>query len=165
MKDKLVWYVAYGSNLLRERFMIYINGGRFKANGKPYDGCKNKTPPIKDKPYLLPYELYFGNESPSWDMKGVAFIDANKEGITLGRAYLITEEQFLEIQSQEGCSDKWYGHIVKIANDSENIPYNSFTSKKRNLENNPSEKYLKIFHMGLCETYPQLMVFNDFINF
>jgi len=30
MKNMYVWYVGYGSNLLRERFLCYILGGKFE---------------------------------------------------------------------------------------------------------------------------------------
>ena len=156
MKKQYVWYVAYGSNLLMERFLCYIKGGSFRGNDKIYRGCADTSPPLKDKPFLIPYELYFGNESGSWDGGGVAFIDADKPGIALGRAYLITYEQFLDIQRQEGVSDEWYGRIVEIAAGVGDIPHKTFTSLHRRLDNMPNNKYLDVLLEGLCETYPQL---------
>ena len=41
--DKVI-YAAYGSNLLKERFLVYIKGGEFE--GKNYKGCKDKTDPV-----------------------------------------------------------------------------------------------------------------------
>jgi len=137
--------------------MRYITGGLYEGNGKTYEGCVDKTPPLYDKPFLIPYELYFGKESPSWNGGGVAFIDADKPGITLGRAYLITENQFLDIQKQEGS---WYEHIVELINGGDDIPHKTFTGISRYPENSPSKNYMDVIFKGLCETYPQL-VFMD----
>ena len=156
MKNQYVWYVTYGSSMRKEQLLAYINGGLFRANGKTYRGCTDKSPPLRDKPFLLPFDLYFGNESKSWNGSGVAFIDADTPGVTLGRAYLITEEQFFEIQKQAGASDKWYGKVVELSFGVNDIPYKTFTSKIRRPENKPSKNYLNTFFEGLCETYPQL---------
>jgi len=151
MKNKLVWYVAYGSNILRERFMVYINGGCFREYCKSYPGCSDKTPPIKDKPYTLPYERYYGRKSSNWNNEGVAFIDINKLGNTCGRAYLITIEQFNCIQEQEGNNDNWYGCIVEMGCDENDIPYKTFTSRNRHPDNAPSNEYLAIIKEGMKE--------------
>ena len=45
-KNETVWYVGYGSNLLRERFICYITGGQFRLGGSHTNGCKDKTLPI-----------------------------------------------------------------------------------------------------------------------
>lgn len=65
MKSSHVWYVCYGSNLLRERFMAYVAGGRCRHNGRLYPGCSDTTPPLDECAVTIPYELYFGNESSS----------------------------------------------------------------------------------------------------
>jgi len=165
MDKKYVWYVTYGSNILKERFMKYIEGGFYEANGKTYKGCTDKSPPIKDKPYLIPYELYFGNKSKTWNGGGVAFINEDKRGVTLGRAYLITEDQFLEIQEQEGSSDKWYGHTVALHRDFGDFIHVTFTQTQEHREENPpNNNYLKIIYEGLCETYPQLEYIKDYFH-
>jgi hypothetical protein len=150
MKNK-IWYVAYGSNILKERFMAYINGGKFRDIEKIYIGCTDKTPPQADKAFTLPYKLYFGGESKTWNDKGVAFIDENTKGETKGRAYLITEEQFNEVQKQEGISENWYGHTIEMGKDENGIPYKTFTSKIRHSDNAPDEKYLEVINEGLLE--------------
>ena len=163
MEKKYVWYVVYGSNMQKERFMKYIEGGFYEVNGKTYKGCADKSPPLKDKPYLIPYELYFGNKSKTWGGGGVAFIDGSKAGVTLGCAYLITEDQFIEIREQEGSSDKWYGHTVTLAHSYGDFIYVTITQTQENREDNPAnDNYLKIMHKGLCETYPQLEQFAQF---
>ena len=156
MSKSYVWYVTYGSNTLKERFMVYINGGKFRGKGKgtnnaPYRGCRDQTPPLADKPFLIPYEMYYGRESKLWNNGGIAFIDADRPGITLGRAYLITEEQFAEIQEQEGPI--WYQRVVEIAKDADGTPYKTFTGASRYQGNAPSKNYTDIIFEGVCETY------------
>jgi len=151
MEDK-VWYVAYGSNMLRERFMVYINGGRFCDIKKTYSGCTDKTPPTADEPLTIPFELYFGNESKTWG-GGVAFIDKDKSGQTKGRAYLITTGQFDEIQAQEGNGPNWYNCVIELKKDRNGIPYKLFTNENRRPENSPSKEYRAIYDKGLKEVY------------
>ena len=43
----LVWYACYGSNLLKERFLCYIRGGRPIGAQRTFYGCKNKKEPKK----------------------------------------------------------------------------------------------------------------------
>ncbi len=40
---KYLIYAAYGSNMLKERFMVYIKGGEFEGN--PYPGSTDKSEP------------------------------------------------------------------------------------------------------------------------
>jgi gamma-glutamylcyclotransferase (GGCT)/AIG2-like uncharacterized protein YtfP len=68
-----VWYAAYGSNLLRERFLVYLQGGRFRNRCKKYNGCKDRRPPLADHPYLIGRQMYYGNETSSWGDGGVCF--------------------------------------------------------------------------------------------
>ena len=64
--DEKVWYVCYGSNMLRARFEIYITGGICEYNGKKYKGCKDTTLPTCSIPCEIPYNMYLGNNSSSW---------------------------------------------------------------------------------------------------
>ena len=153
-----IWYVAYGSNLLCDRFMWYIKGGQSPYREKPYTGCNDKNPPSDNKKFIVPYPLYYGNESSSREWSGVAFIDANQKDvdITLGRAYLITKEQFEQVWEQETTtkekSEKWYGRRVSLGIDKNWIEFATFTSKTRRPENEPNEKYKKVIGEGRAET-------------
>lgn len=157
MKDNLVWYAAYGSNLLEERFMTYIKGGNSRFNGRSYPGCRDKSDPIRTEAYVIEYPIYFGNQSSSWDGGGVAFLDdhCRPDKVTLGRIYLITEEQFEDIQSQEGNSKRWYGKRVYLG-EVDGYPVWTFTSEMRNDSNKPSNDYLNVIKAGILETYPEL---------
>lgn len=151
-----VWYACYGSNLLEERFLLYIKGGFCRFNGKEYPGCKtDKTMPVEKKPISIPYELYFGKQSPSWDFGGVAFLNPREDARfnTLGRMYLITEEQFGDIQKQEGIG--WYNHVLNLGT-CNGIPIKTFTHSELFPKNKPSEKYIDVVVAGLWETYPSM---------
>ena len=172
----LVWYASYGSNLYRKRFMCYIEGGQPDGASRPNPGCRDKTPPKDDKPRKIPYALYFAKQSSRWDNKGVAFIGLKKEetNMTLGRMYLITKQQFIDVVSQENNGAKisvdlqkakekgsmvfhesLYGNIVYLG-DEYGFPVYTFTScTDIALEDPvaPSPKYLKNIILGLKEAY------------
>lgn len=157
---KYVWYACYGSNLDEKRFLCYIDGKNRKIFGIPMTdkGCTDKTPPIKNIPFKIPYSLYFAKNSKKWG-GAVAFIDHNENGVdySFGRAWLITEEQFREVNKQEG---KNYLKKIDLGHH-ENYPVKTFTNKNsmtnQILENNsPSEKYLNTIRRGLKKTYPKM---------
>ncbi len=173
----LVWYANYGSNLCSRRFMRYIEGGQADGTFGPSMGCRDKTPPKDDQPIKIAYPLYFAKQSPRWDNKGVAFIGCKKEETeaTLGRMYLITEQQFLDVASQENegarvsvdlekvkqkggmiFQESWYGNILYLG-EQDGFPIYTFTSSRDiALEPPvaPSPRYLQYIISGLREVYP-----------
>lgn len=80
---------------------------------------------------------------------------------TLGRAYLITAEQFEEIKKQEGPSSNWYGHVLELG-EMAGIPIKTLTRIPENMgqyvTNTPSLEYLDMLRRGLWETYPSMTV-------
>lgn len=154
MKSTHVWYACYGSNLLRERFMAYVAGGRCRHNGRRYPGCSDTTPPADECAVTIPYELYFGNESGSWGGSGAAFIDSSVLGETWGRAYLITREQYEEIRDVEGRGSSWYDQELELGELS-GIPMVTFTNSGRRSANAPSSAYLQVMRQGLEEIMPR----------
>jgi hypothetical protein len=176
---KLVWYASYGSNLKRARFMCYIKGGIPPGGTKPNKGCfRDKNDPIEIRQKSLTYELYFAGESETWGKGGVAFI-RGEGGHTLGRMYLITDEQFNDVVMQENGKrpdgsrfvpvfeqlvgrresplddNPLYGKILNIGSKEER-PILTFTTARRLTLNEPSENYLKVIASGIKETYPQM---------
>lgn len=95
-----VWYASYGSNLARDRFRCYLEGGRPPGATRTYPGARNTSPPVDDRPLTLPGEMFFAWDSPTWG-GGIAFYDATTPGATLARAYLVTEQQFADVAAQE----------------------------------------------------------------
>lgn len=95
-----VWYAAYGSNLARERFETYLAGGRPVGASRRYPGARNASPPVDDRPLLLPGSIFFAWNSPIWG-GGIAFYDADAAGTVYARAYRITYQQFCDLAAQE----------------------------------------------------------------
>ncbi len=102
-----IWYASYGSNLNLDRFMCYIVGGKPKNSTKVEEGCTDKTPPKDDRPHKIKHALYFARHSKKWNNGGSCILsvkyDENKT--TLGRKFLITVDQFLDIVSQNNGVD------------------------------------------------------------
>ncbi|PKR85581.1 hypothetical protein [Heyndrickxia camelliae] len=169
-----VWYVSYGSNLYRDRFMCYIQGGQPEGSEKVEKGCRDQTPPKADEKIELRYPLYFAKNRSKWGKGGVAFIDhqENPDVKTIGRMYLITNEQFEDVVAQENneenltiplekvidngfhnINENWYGRIVFLGY-KEGAPMFTFTNPvSMNGETffTPPSSYVKIISKGLEE--------------
>ncbi|HMQ26122.1 MAG TPA: hypothetical protein PKA98_09040 [Acidimicrobiales bacterium] len=103
----LVWYVSYGSNLHRARFLSYLEGGRMPGGRRADQGCRDPSPPRDDAALDLDHPLYFSGESRVWG-GGVAFLDHEAhagDDRTYARGYVITGEQFEDLVAQESKRD------------------------------------------------------------
>ena len=175
-----VWYASYGSNLLRERFMAYIQGGRAPGSSLEQIGCADPTPPAQDHGILILHPLFFADSAPQWEDGGVAFVRAEKdEGAkTLGRMYLVSDEQFEDVVLQEngyrslsvdlgmdlqktvedGTSQLRsgrYGTILHLG-DQDGFPIFTFTAPLTSVDpplNAPGPRYLSVIARGLAETF------------
>lgn len=176
--SEYVWYVCYGSNLSRDRFLAYIQGGKVKGNYIKEKGCRDKTLPIKEKNITINNELYFSSKSLKWNNQGVAFVNpvSDSRVKTLAKAYLITMEQFIDVTNQENGNSlkpkaikravrkslslgnaninntSKYGKILYLGQ-SESYPMFTFTSLKMEEPIAPSCKYLKMISSGLKDSY------------
>ncbi|MBR3638846.1 MAG: gamma-glutamylcyclotransferase [Lachnospiraceae bacterium] len=148
-KEDYVWYACYGSNTSPERFRYYIKGGKCDANGKYYPGCDDKSDWVEDKWNVFHGKMYFGNESPSWGNKGVAFFEADFPGETYMRMYKITWGQLLGIREQECASPKWYGKTQCLGVDRDNYPIYTLTCETRREQKSPSYEYFKLLENAL----------------
>lgn len=148
--NKLI-YAAYGSNLLKERLMVYIQGGVFQ--NREYQSCTDKTPPDDLGWQYVPYRLYFAKHSPRWNSGGVAFLsckqESNPEHYTVVRLWKISESQFNEIQNQE--SESWY-HKILILGKKDGLEIKTITGCWTHELNKPCEEYLNIIKAGVKET-------------
>lgn len=157
----LVWYVGYGSNMLMERFMCYINGGQFRHNGRSHRRCADATPPRAKMLYEIPYNMYYGNQSGTWDGKGVSFLETSGNGKAYGVAYLISQEQFEHIYKEEnggsepGPNSIWYNMKIALGI-FDSIPVMTFTNCRVVEKNEASEKYIDVLAEGLKENYTYL---------
>lgn len=193
LKTQYVWYASYGSNLLRERFLCYITGGTPEGATRHNTGATDKTLPLKDRAVRIPYPLYFAKASESWQGGGVAFIadKRNEANPALGRMYLITAEQFIQVVRQENGMEPedesltmdlgeiekqgesvigtgWYGKLVCLGRE-ESYPIFTFTSPSPfdpNETNCPRENYLRTIGRGIQQTYGlnENEIINYFLN-
>ncbi|MBZ9623376.1 gamma-glutamylcyclotransferase [Clostridium sp. FP2] len=157
-RNDFVWYASYGSNLIYERLISYIKGGKCKFNGVSYEGCRNKSLPKDTRPVTIPYKMYYGNESSPWGSGGISFLDTQSRGQSLGRMYLITEEQFEDISKQEGSDENWYNQSLSLG-DYNGVEIVTITNKNTRPSHNPSDNYLEVVRMGIKETYPEMSDF------
>ena len=98
-----VWYAAYGSNLLEDRFLAYLRGGPVPGSGRLQHGARDSAPPAENRPYRLDRTMLFGFEAAGWGGGGVCFVQPERvvAGDTLGRAWLLTDEQLADVWAQE----------------------------------------------------------------
>lgn len=176
----LVWYVCYGSNLLKSRFLCYIQGGQIPGNTRSERGAKDKSLPLRSEPYIISHELFFSYHISKWEGSGVAFINpARTDGTrTYGRKYLITESQFWDVVRQENAvaedtdieidyarlhadgsvilfHDNYYGRILYLG-DSDGFPMYTFTCipSMEELKKTPlCGSYYDVIAEGLKETH------------
>lgn len=95
-----VFYASYGSNLYAARMNVYIEGGSPNNGRTQYTGARDKTPIQESVPVALPGNVHYAGDSSVWT-GGVAFLDTAAGGKSLGRAHLITAEQFDDVVFQE----------------------------------------------------------------
>lgn len=74
MDAERLWYVAYGSNLFRERFRCYLSGGRPAGGARHYPGCRDPRPARAELSVTVPGGIYFALTSQTWG-GGMAFYD------------------------------------------------------------------------------------------
>lgn len=98
---KYVWYASYGSNLSEGRFLTYIEGGSPEGTDSSHPGARDKSKPIDSTPIRFEGRMHFAGTSYKWGKGGIAFMDKDTSGHSLGRAYLITFEQFKDVVAQE----------------------------------------------------------------
>lgn len=172
-----LWYASYGSNLSRDRFDCYIEGGRPVGAARSYVGARDSSPPTGVVSLRIPGEVFFGWHSPTWD-GGVAFLDLEAPGTALARAYRLTEEQLADVVAQEMHRDP--GEVVDVAHlvdhgvlvlgdgryeslhvvaEVDGEPVVTFTCPEhvdRPAANAPSAPYLRMIAAGLREAHPEV---------
>ena len=129
----MIWYVAYGSNLLAARFALYVG-----------------TVPDEQRRVTIPYARYFARDAAEtrWGGGGVAFLDPDTPAETLGRAYLLDEERFAALHRDEG---PWSPRLLDL-DPVEGVPARTFTSDVRLPDNPPGPRYLATVTAGEEET-------------
>lgn len=94
--SQYVWYIGYGSNLNEDRFLRYMNAGRYKDEEKFVAGD------FESISVRIPHGVFFA-KSGVWGSGGICFLDVDTEEnfTSLVRAYRLTLEQFWSVASQE----------------------------------------------------------------
>lgn len=169
-----VWYASYGSNIMEKRFMAYIEGGTVPGSNQPERGCREKTAPKKSERIDISYPLYFSKVKSKWGQGGVSFIGTERTEAenTIGRMYLISEEQFRDVVSQENSGmdvnidldvvekegyvdihNGWYNRLVFLGrkNGAPIFTFTSSSSINSILFTKPSFAYLSVITKGLME--------------
>jgi len=173
-----VWYVSYGSNLLRERFEVYLLGGRVPGLSREYPGGPGTSPATHERAVVLPGRLRFALDAPSWGGGGVAFWDPTTTGPgVLARAWRVRRHQFLEVVHLENggedrCAapwpaqvlrdgharvgDGWYSRLLHPG-DLAGEPLLTFTHPEPGslLTAAPSAAYRRVVCRGVVETFGQ----------
>ena len=157
-----VWYVSYGSNMLNERFMCYIKGGSFEGS-RYRQACSDTTPPLAVRTFEIPYDMYFGNTSGSWQDCGVSFLDVTKKGHALGVAYLITKDQFRHVCAEENGGRapeegySWYEDIIDLGV-MDGFEVKTITNRNIRPYNEPCLEYKKTLIRGIVENWPNMFI-------
>lgn len=140
LENGYVWYACYGSNINRERFMLYI------------DACADTTPPAEDRPFRFEHSIYFAKATARWDNGGKAFLDDTCPGSAYGRIYKITARQFEEVKSREGVDYTKGLYLGQV----DGLPVYSFTDTQKNTPHTaPSVRYFTTILKGLQDCYGQ----------
>jgi hypothetical protein len=168
-----IWYVAYGSNLSRERFCHYLRGGRPDGVERDYPGCRDTSNELASFGLLITGGIYFAGRSSGW-RAGMAFYDPEAPGEVAARAYLITVEQFVDVLAQETLrspgmaldlapafrGDRYsngvggYSVLVRVG-ERHGLPLVTFTRERRagHAFMAPSEPYLRAMAIGLRQAH------------
>ena len=156
-----IWYVSYGSNMLYDRFLCYIEGGSYEEGNSPREACRDTSSPIDRRAIDIPYDMYFGNYSGSWNGGGVSFLDTGKKGHAYGVAYLITREQFYHVAAQENGgrfpdrSGSWYEDIISLGK-MDGYEMLTITNEDIRDYNDPCEEYLDTLKKGMRENWSEM---------
>ena len=170
-ESDLTWYVAYGSNMARERLRTYLEGGRPSGALRSYAGSRDPSPPRRSRAVQLPGRLVFAGQSLAWT-GGIAFYVPGDEGRVAARAYLMTVEQLSDLVAQEtrqppgteldvvaarsGSTCELPGRAYDIAlrtDDIEDRAAVTITTSGTPAPTAPSPAYLRWICCGLGETY------------
>ena len=159
-EEEYVWYVSYGSNMLYERFLCYIEGGFFEDGGSYNDPCEDTSAPVEVRTLEIPYDMYFGNYSGSWNGCGVSFLDTTQKGKAFGVAYLITRKQFEHVAAQENGGrfpgyGSWYEDI-KTFGEMDGFDLVTITNDDLRPYNEPCKEYVNTLARGIRENWPEM---------
>lgn len=159
-KGDYLWYVSYGSNMDYDRFMCYIEGGSYEGS-RYHPPCEDTTAPVAVRAIEIPYGMYFGNSSGSWQGRGVSFLDVTHSGKSLGVAYLITGEQFEHVVFEENAGRPqnrdygWYEDTINLA-PMDGFEVKTITNVEPRIPNEPCDDYCRTLLRGIAQHWNEL---------
>ncbi|MBY3794434.1 hypothetical protein HQP42_18775 [Rhodococcus fascians] len=105
MTDRL-WYVAYGSNLLRERFSVYLTGSEDGSEFGAHPPAPSSAAVEAERWLWIDHALYFAGVSRRWTGAS-AFVSLNTDPAypSLVHGYLIDSVQLAHVASVENVVD------------------------------------------------------------
>lgn len=167
-----VWYASYGSNLLAERFALYLSGGAMAGHTIGHHGARDAGAAGGSRPWRIPHRLCFGGVSERWGGGGVAFVDAEPgSGQAIVRLWDVTAEQFDDVAAQENrmvpgelrvdhaalraaghldVTERWYGRVLWCG-EVDGRPVLTFTRREPIDVSPPGPAYLSVVGRGLVE--------------
>ncbi len=152
--ERLVWYVAYGSNVNWARFKTYIYGGPIPGTEALQRGCKDHTPPRDDRAVdLANYGLYFSGTSANYPA-ATAYLSL-QPGImaTKARAYLISLEQFWDIFAQE---NHWQDDAVPCTIEELRAKGNVLIRDEGTSDKTAKSQYMRVIYCGDLDGTPMV---------
>ncbi|MCZ4520901.1 hypothetical protein O4220_20515 [Rhodococcus ruber] len=101
MTDRL-WYVSYGSNLLRERFHTYLTGSDESSEFGAHPPAPTASLPAEQRWLWIDHALYFAGISRRWTGAS-AFVSTAVDGPnrSVAHGYLIERAQFAHLAAVE----------------------------------------------------------------
>ena len=156
--------------MLSKRFMRYIKGGSC-GNRRYHPPCEDTSLPVLVKTVEIPYDMYFGNTSGSWNDCGVSFLDTTRKGKAYGVAYLITKTQFEHIIAEENGGRPpmegfgWYEDIIDLGT-MDGFEVKTITNNTLRHYNDPCFEYWETLLYGMHEHWPEMSIdeISDYLN-
>ncbi|MBY4131629.1 hypothetical protein HQO83_24870 [Rhodococcus fascians] len=104
MSDRL-WYVSYGSNLLRERFHTYLTGSDELSEFGAHPPAPSTALPADQRWLWIDHALYFAGVSRRWTGAS-AFVSTTVDPAnpSVARGYLIERTQFAHLAAVENVA-------------------------------------------------------------
>ena len=176
-RERAVWYSAFGSNLLRDRFIVYLTGGVIphSTTGRIQEGARDNSLPTGDRPITIDRTLVFAGSSGQWGDGGTAAVDPDldRSTPTLGRAYRITCRQFEDVFRQENressavpldldaltrdgyvdLSNGKYGRAVVVGSVGDELAVTITTRERPTSLRAAHTSYLSVMAKGLMESW------------
>ena len=165
-----LWYLAYGSNMLESRLRAYIEGTSTGPYGA-HKGSRDRRGPTGNRSVRTGHNVYFAGQSIRWNGP-VAFLElTSTDSFSLGRAYLLTWNQIVDIAAQENGDAKPYSHrtlppincyielqtkgkynIILRLEDHEEIPTVTLTTSRDLPRGEPTPEYLAAMRQGFSNS-------------